>query len=31
VRARVLKFDEKVIDVPGHAETAAPVWVIPLD
>ncbi len=31
VRARVLKFDEKVIDVPGHAETAVPAWIIPLD
>ncbi len=31
MRARVLKFDEKVIDIPGHAEMAVPAWIIPLD
>ena len=30
-RARVLEFEEKVIDVSGHAESAAFARIIPLD
>jgi hypothetical protein len=27
----VLELGEEVVDVPGHAEAAAPVLVVPLD
>ena len=30
-RARMLEFSKDVVNVPGHAEAAAPVEVVPLD
>ncbi len=30
-RARMLELDEQIVDVPGHAESAALAWIIPVD
>ncbi len=30
-RARMLELEEQIVDVPGHAESAAPALIIPAD
>ena len=27
----MLEFDEHIVNVPGHADAATPVWVVPCD
>ena len=27
----MLEFDEQIVNVPGHADAATPVWVVPCD
>ncbi len=31
VALRMLEFDEQIVNVPGHADAATPVWVVPYD
>ncbi len=30
-RARMFELEEQIVDVPGHAESAAPALLIPVD